>query len=209
MTEYQPNSHKSRELQTTESARERKMEKVVSGTVKKQDNKGRRFADIFISEDAANVKSYIFLDVLVPAIKKAISDIVTDGIDMILYGGTGRSSKRSSSTSNVSYRSYYKERDRYSDHRESDSYESRNRFRYEDIKFESRGDAEAVRRQMLDAVKRYGMVTVADMYDLAGETAPYTSCNYGWMSARIFETVEPKRVRDGYILPLPSASPID
>ena len=49
----------------------------------------QKFADVFISEDVNNVKSYIVMDVLVPAIKKAISDIVTNGIDMILYGKLG------------------------------------------------------------------------------------------------------------------------
>lgn len=202
MTEYQPNSHRSKELAATESEREKKVEKVVNGTVKTRDNKGRKFADIFISEDAANVKSYIFMDVLVPAIKKAISDIVTDGIDMILYGGTGRS-ERSNRTNKVSYRSYYD--DKRSDRRDG-TYASRSRFDYDDIIFETRVEAEEVRRQMLDVIARYGFVTVADMYDMAGLTPPYTANSYGWVNIR---TAEPVRVRDGYILRLPKASPID
>lgn len=203
MTDYQPNSHRSKESQTTELTREKRVEKVVNGTVKTRDNKGRKFMDTFISEDAANVKSYIFMDVLVPAIKKAISDIVTDGIDMILYGGTGGG--RSKSTSKVSYSRYYD--DRRGDRRDSvSSYSSRNRFDYDDIIFETRGEAETVRRQMIDMIERYGFVTVADMYDMAGLTAPYTSNNYGWVNLR---TAETERVRDGYVLKLPKASPID
>lgn len=203
MTDYQPNSHRSKEPQTTELTREKRVEKVVNGTVKTRDNKGRKFMDTFISEDAANVKSYIFMDVLVPAIKKAISDIVTDGIDMILYGGTGGG--RSKSTSKVSYSRYYD--DRRGDRRDSvSSYSSRNRFDYDDIIFETRGEAETVRRQMIDMIERYGFVTVADMYDMAGLTAPYTSNNYGWVNLR---TAETERVRDGYVLKLPKASPID
>lgn len=204
MTEYQPNSHKSRELKTTEPAREKKVEKVVSGAVKTRDNKGRKFADIFISEDASNVKSYIFMDVLVPAIKKAISDIVTDGIDMILYGGSGRGSKSRGETSRVSYRSYYEDRDRRRD--SYGEYGARSRFDYDDIIYETRGEAEKVRNQMLDIIDRYGVVTVGDMYDLSGLTPPYTANNYGWVNIRTAEAV---RVRDGYILKLPKASPID
>lgn len=204
MKEYQPNSHRSKELAATESVPEKKIEKVVTGKVKTRDNKGRKFADIFISEDAANVKSYIFMDVLVPAIKKAVSDIVTDGIDMILYGGTGRSGSSRKSASKVSYRSYYD--DRRDDRRDSDRYSARSRFEYEDIVFETRGEAESVRRQMIEVTERYGFVTVADMYDMADLTAPYTSNNYGWVNVR---SAEPVRVRDGYILKLPKASPID
>lgn len=202
MAEYKPNSHRSKELQEAEPVREKRVEKVVSGTVKTRDNKGRKFADIFISEDASNVKSYIFMDVLVPAIKKAISDIVTDGIDMILYGGTGRSSK-SRETSRVSYRSYYDDRRRDSD----TSYGTgRGRFDYDDIVYETRGEAEKIRRQMLDVIDRYGFVTVGDMYDLSGLTPPYTANSYGWLT---IHTAEPVRVRDGYILKLPKASPIE
>ena len=205
MAEYQPNSHRSRELQTTEPTKEKKVEKVVSGAVKTRDNKGRKFADIFISEDASNVKSYIFMDVLVPAIKKAISDIVTDGIDMILYGGSGRGNRsRGESSSRVSYRSYYDDRNS-----RRDSYDDRNvrgRFDYDDIIYETRGEAEKVRCQMLDIIDRYGVVTVGDMYDLSGLTPPFTANNYGWVNIR---TAEPVHVRDGYILKLPKASPID
>jgi hypothetical protein len=206
MTEYKSNSHASKkaELANVEPAGEKKIEKVVTGTVKTRDNKGRKFADIFISEDAANVKSYIVMDVLVPAIKKAVSDIVTDGISMILYGGTGGGNRsRGSSGNKVSYTRYYDDR---RDDRRDDRYASRSRFEYDDIVFETRGEAESVRRQMLDVIDRYGFVTVADMYDMAGITPPYTSNNYGWVSIRSSEAV---RVRDGYVLRLPKASPID
>ena len=83
MAEYPANSHRSKELATESHSEERKVQKVVSGKVTTKKNEVRKLTDIFISEDARNVKSYIFMDVLVPAIKKAISDIVTDGIDMI------------------------------------------------------------------------------------------------------------------------------
>ena len=203
MTEYKPNSHRSRELQENEPAQKKKVEKVVGGAVNTRDNKGRKFADIFISEDASNVKSYIFLAVLVPAIKKAISDIVTDGIDMILYGGSGRGSRSKRETSRVSYRSYYDDK---RDRRDSYSGYGRGRFDYDDIIYETRGEAEKVRNQMLDVIDRYGFVTVGDMYDLSGLTPPYTANSYGWTSIR---TAEPVRVRDGYVLKLPKASPID
>ena len=87
INELKPNSHRSREASADQNS-ERKIKKVVTSPVKTKKNDGRKLANIFISEDAANVKSYVFMDVLVPAIKKAISDIVTNGIDMILYGET-------------------------------------------------------------------------------------------------------------------------
>ena len=202
MADYQPNSHKSKELATKTQTEERRVQKVVSGKAKTKKNGARKLTDIFISEDAGNVKSYIFMDVLVPAIKKAISDIVTDGVAMILYGETG--GRKSKSSSRVSYRSYYD--DRRDDRRDRDRFESRGRFDYDDIVFESRGEAELVREQMVELIERYGFVTVADMYDMADLTAPYTANKYGWTNIRNAEAV---RVRDGYILKLPKAMPID
>ena len=202
MAEYPANSHRSKELSTESRSEERKVQKVVSGKVTTKKNEVRKLTDIFISEDARNVKSYIFMDVLVPAIKKAISDIVTDGIDMILYGGSG-SGRKTKPSNNVSYRNYYESpRNSMSSRNES----QRSRFDYDDIVFESRGEAELVREQMVDMIERYGFVTVADMYDMADLTSPYTSNKYGWTNIRSAEAV---RVRDGYILKLPKAMPID
>ena len=96
--EYKSNSHKSKEGQTETLTERKKVEKVVHGKVRTKPKSGiSKVTDMFISEDAANVKSYIVMDVLVPAVKKAISDIVRDGIDMILYGESrGRRSSVSS-----------------------------------------------------------------------------------------------------------------
>lgn len=202
MADYQPNSHKSKELVTKTQTEEKRVQKVVSGKAKTKKNGARKLTDIFISEDASNVKSYIFMDVLVPAIKKAISDIVTDGVAMILYGETG--GRKTKSSSRVSYRSYYD--DRRDSRHERDRFESKGRFDYDDIVFESRGEAELVREQMVELIERYAFVTVADMYDMADLTAPYTANKYGWTNIR---NAEPVRVRDGYILKLPKAMPID
>ena len=113
MEEYKPNSHLSKDDPKKvegEAIPEKKVGKVVSGSVKTKKKSGlTKFTDAFIQEDAENVKSYIFMEVLVPALKKAISDVVTNGIDMILYGEMGRS-KKNSPGSKVSYRSYYEDR---------------------------------------------------------------------------------------------------
>ena len=206
MAEYQPNSHRSKELQKEDNTREKRVNKVVSGTVSTRENKGRKFLDTFISEDTANVKSYIFMDVLVPAIKETVSTIVKDAVDIILFGGSGGSSSRGRSESKISYRSFYnggRERDR----RDTIDYTPRGRFDYDDIEFTSRGEAQLVIDQLNEIIEEYQFATVADMYDLAGLIPPHTSNNYGWTSIR---TAEPVRVRGGkYIVKLPKASPID
>ena len=195
MENYPSNSHKARE-----EVAEKKVEKVVSGKTSTKKKSGiRKLSDTFLSEDVSNVKSYIFSEVLLPAAKKLVSDIVTNGTNMLLYGEiknkTGNSSK-------VSYSRYYDDRSR--DYR---SPVVRNNFDYDEIIFETRGDAEAVLDAMYDILNQYKVVSVAELYDLASITTHnYTCNNYGWIDLRGSSVV---RVRDGYILKLPRALAID
>lgn len=196
-----PNSHKAKAEQ--KEAAEKKVEKVIQGTVKvKKKSEIKKFTDVFISEDAGNVKNYIFVDVLIPALKKTVSDIVTTGIDMLLYGESGRT-KRSSQASSVSYRDYYG-RKRDDDRRSSST--TRTGYNYDDIILDSRGEAEDVIERMNELIDVYGQASVADLYDLVGVTGNYTDNKYGWVNLR---NAEPVRVRDGYLLKLPKVVPID
>ena len=201
---YTPNSHKYKEQQNASPTEEKKVTKVVNGPVKTKRNDVRKLADIFISEDISNVKSYIFMDVLVPAIKKAIYDIVTNGIDMFLYGGSGKG-RNNQPGAKVSYRNYYEQKNN-GGYRASDNARQSNAFDYDNIVFNNRGEAEAALQQMKDIIARYGIVTVNDLYEMTPLSAPYTSQKYGWMDVSNVDIV---RVRDGYILKLPRAVPID
>ena len=188
------------------NSEKKKVEKVINGTAHiKQKSTPRKFADVFISEDASNVKSYIFADVFVPALKKLVSDIVKDGIEMILYGGTGRRSDKSDR-----FRGDYVSYNKYSDRRDDRRYSSENRTRsgysYGEVVLDSRGEAEDVLTRMDELIETYGVVSVADLYDLIGVSGNYTDNKYGWMNIRNAEVV---RVRDGYLLKLPKAAPID
>lgn len=202
MEEYKSNSHKSKENQRG-SIPEKKVEKVIAGTAKsKKKSEIRKFTDVFISEDVNNVKSYILLEVLVPAIKKAISDIVTNGIDMILYGGTGRT-KSNSTASKISYRSYY---DGGNGRRNYSAARTRIGYNYDDIILDNRGEAEDVLSRMDELISTYGVVSVADLYDLVGVTGNYTDNKYGWTDIRSASVI---RVRDGYMIKLPKALPLN
>ncbi len=202
MEDYKPNSHRFKEEQKAQPEERKKLEKVVTGTVKtKKRSETRKLADVFIAEDASNVKNYILMDVLVPAIKKAISDIVRDGIDMILYGESGGSKRKSrSSSSYVSYSSYSDRRD---DRRSESSSRIRGGYNPDDIILESRAEAEDVLMRLDELLDQYGSVSVADLYDLIGKTCEYTDNKYGWTNLR---NAEPVRVRDGYLLKLPKVT---
>lgn len=203
MTEYKANSHRAREEQKSREVVERKkIEPVAKGKTKKK-SEVKKFADIFIAEDVTSVKDYVINDVLIPAAKKAISDIITNGVDMILYGEARGKDRRKDGGSRVSYTKYY-ERDRDRDYDRGRS--RRSVYDYDDIILDTRREAEEVLGRMDDLIDAYDIVSVADLYDLVGIQGNYTDNKYGWTNLR---NAEIRRVRDGYLLKLPKAMPLD
>lgn len=208
MEDYKPNSNKFKEQQKQQAKlEEKRVEKVVTGTVKrKKKSKAEQFMGNFISEDAKSVKSYVFGEVLIPAIKKAISDIVTDGIDIILYGESRRGSRGRSTVDRISYRNYY---DRgYSAQPRMNERQAlmAGAYSYDDIILPSRGEAENVLARMDELIDTYGLVRVADLYDLVGISGNYTDNHYGWTNIARAEII---RNRDGFVIKMPRAMPID
>jgi len=200
INDYKSNSNASKN-------EDRHVEKVVTGQVSTKKKSGiTKFAGNIISEDAKNIKDFIFLDVLIPTFKKAISDIVTNGIDIILYGESrGRSNRLPGDR--VSYRSYGQY---YDDARRTTTQRAVQRpmsFSYSDLIFDSRQDAQAVLNQMNDILYSYGFVRVADLMESAGVTGnPYTDNSYGWNS---LNTAEVMITRDGWIIKLPRPIPVE
>lgn len=189
--DYKSNSNKSKQEQKQP---EKKVEKIISGSAKaKKKSEVKKLTDVFISEDISNVKSYIWNDIIVPIVKKAISETV----DVILYGESGHSKKKSPA-SRVSYRSYYEDRD---DNRRRD-YGSirRSNYDYNDIVLENRGDAEEVLIKLDELIDVYGSASIADLYDMVGMSGSYTDNRYGWDKPGVGSVV---RVRDGWLLKLP------
>lgn len=190
MDDFAPNSYKSKN--ESKLLTEKKLEKVVNGVVKsKKRSSLQKFTDIFISEDIEDVKRYIFEEVIIPAVKDTILDATK-----ALLGVKGKS--KNSTASKISYRSYYeKENDR-----DYNTYRNKVRYDYDEIVLNNRGDAEEVLSRMDELISVYGLVSVADFYDLVGKTGDYTDNKYGWTNLRNASVV---RVRDGYMIKLPKA----
>ena len=201
MENYKSNSDKAR----YERQSEKKVEAVITGTAKtRKKRETHKFADVFLAEDVSNIKSYVLMEVIIPTVKKAISDVVTTGVEMLLYGESDRS-KKNGSRSKISYRNYY-ERDSERVRAGSIS-NKRSSLDYDDILFDTRGDAEAVLDAMNDIISQYGTVSVSDLYDLARvPNDNFTMNNYGWTNIGGASAV---RIRDGYILKLPRAIPLN
>ena len=190
-TNYQSNSKKSK-INTVED--KNKVDKIVKGKVKTKKKNG--ILSSFINDDLQDIKKYIVEDVLIPTIKKTITDVVKNSIDMFFYGEVSRPNRTNSSR--ISYSSYY-DRDREPRRR-------RNDLLIDDIVLESRAEAEEVLDRLDEMIEEFGMASVLNLYDLIGVTAPFTADKYGWTDIRNATAV---RVRDGYLLKLPRVMPLD
>lgn len=193
--EFKPNSHRSKEEQAKQAPERRKIEKVVKGAVKTRDNGMRKFVNTFIPNNGKDVKTYAVHDVLIPSVKKAFWEI----FEMFWWGRDGRRSGKRTVNDYVSYAKFSGSKD---DRHGSENSSNRTPYSYKDIVLESRADAEEVLMQMDAIIEEYGMVSVADLYEMVGEDFEFTDNKYGWTNLR---SAEVQRVRDGYLVKVPRA----
>lgn len=209
MKHYEGNSIKSREAAVKEE--KKPVEKVVKGSVKtKKKSEFKKIAGAMINDEVRSIKDHTIYGIIIPTIVDTISQIVKDSIDLTFHGevrGSNRSSSRGGSSnrsaSKVSYRDYYDDR-RDDRRRQPDRYE---RYSYDDLIFDSEGDANDVLNRMDEIIEQYGVVTVADLFDLADVTGNgYTDQNYGWTNLRSAQVVRNRH--NEYTLKMPRATSI-
>jgi len=178
----------------------KKIEQVTSKPIiKKKQNFGTKAVAAFIGEDIENVGRYLIYDVAIPAAKNLVSDMVSQGIERLLFGESAPRGRSGSSGPRVSYGSYSRPGMAPGNSRPASS-RNRRYHDFSDIELESRDEALLVLDRLADLVEEYGLATVADLYDLCGISTEYTDENWGWTSARNMSVI---RSRHGYMLQLP------
>jgi len=203
-TDFPANSRAARE--------EKKVEKVVTGPVARRKTPlGTRLAQTFIADDARGVGGYVLFDVLIPAFKDVIADVVSQGIERVLYGSARSSSRRTGTRpSGGGFTSY----NRYSsstppwkrdEERSPISRRSRSTFDFDGIVLGTRGEATEVIDRLFDLVAKYEEATVSDLYELTGITGSFTDEKWGWRDLRGAGVT---RVSGGYLLDLPRPEPL-
>ncbi len=199
-----PNSHK---------YKSEKLQPVAKGTVtRERETLGKKLMATFIKDDAQSVGEYLMFDVLIPAAKNAFSDLVTTGVNMLLFGENRAPSsvKRSGDRSYVSYNNYYRGSAYSNNLIETREYQPRSSQRstpsprevrkFDQVEVPSRKEAEDVLNAMVDRTIMYGMASVADLYDLAGVPSVYTDNDWGWDS---LQGSRIERSRHGYVIRVP------
>lgn len=181
-------------------SKEREVHSVVQGTVAlKKKPAAKRLRESLGLEETRTVGDYLVWDVLLPAAKETIADVVKKGIDVFLYGGTDNAPRRKSGNkSHVSYEGYYSNKSR-GDYKSSRA--NRYAVDFREFVFDDRRDADMVLNELCEIIDRYGFARVSDFYGLVGETERnFTDHGFGW-DALGMACVE--RTRDGWVINLP------
>lgn len=192
----------------------KKVEKVTINQVSRRKTPlGKRLRQLFVGGDAQSVGQYILLDVLVPAIKDVIADVVSQGVERMVYGESRSTSRRTGARpSYTSYNRYSSSsstpwgRDRRDTPPQPTRRSSRGSHTFEEIVVATRGEAEEVIDQLMEIVSKYEQATVADLYELVGEPAEFTDEKWGWTDLRGAGVT---RISSGYLLDLPRPEPLD
>lgn len=194
MEEFKSNSHASKDTPVKKNIKQ-----VTSGKAKIKHDP-RKLADVFIAEDVSNVKTYLFLDVLVPAVKKLFVDMIETAVNMFAYGTNAP--KQNSKAVKTSYSGYYNS----SASTKKDYRISNADNEYVSVLVDTRAEAEASIFGCEELIDKYGMASIADFYDLVGITSKYTDYKYGWEDVK---SATITRTREGYLIKMPKAKPLD
>jgi len=184
---------------------------VVARAVRKKQSITQMIAKSFVGDETRNVGLYIINEVLVPAAKSLIQEMVTSGIEMMLFGetsGRNKSRDKDHGKSSISYGSFYKNRDRDDDdRRERRRPTSRDKFDLSEIYFRYGDEASDVLDSLCVLLEEYEQVTVADYFDLAGiDGATWAHNKYGWEDLRKAHCTH---TRNGYTIILPDPIELD
>lgn len=173
----------------SDKSKERKEITPVTKARVKRESTAKKVVGEIIREDAKSVGETVLWDVIIPTVKNLISDMVTRGIESMLYGGDTRPSRSRSGYSDYSGYSRPKDRrDRSARHAEPDRNE---------IIFDTRSDANDVIDRMSDLIDQYGQVSLADLNALIGASSNFIDDNWGWTDMGSFNV---RQVRDGFML---------
>lgn len=197
MDKYTNNSHKHRREEE-----KKRVEKIISGSANiKKRSEVRKFADVFLPSDMSKVKDSIFLDIVMPSLKK----VLLDGFRTLLYGNNTSDSNSGIPGSRVQHTNY-SNRTNYNNQNFQTYTPIRGVYNCDYIEVKSRGDAEVAIMQLKDIIAEYGFTTVFDLYETVGLECDPNCSDYGWYDLRQ-ACIRP--VGDKYVIRMPRAKQLD
>lgn len=188
-----------------------KQKPVTSNVIIKSESEGSKLKKKFFAEDIKTVSGHVRDSVIIPSLQKILSDMVKGGIDYLIYGSRG--SKPPGGPGIISYTNYYS---RYNSNVNppinSNPVNGNNLrngnalYNVNDVIFYERYQAEEVLLRMRESISSYGMVSVADFYELIDQRCDFTAQKWGWRDLR---TADILRVDNGFSIRFPKIAPLE
>ncbi len=151
------------------------------------------------AKEVRNIGNSLFEEIVVPAIKSAIVDFFSNGVNMAMFGSGSNTRRRDGRRP---YNRMYSGNSRRASPRRRGSRRAPERTEdvMEDIFFDDREDAKLVLGRMMELIGDYGVATIGDLYSLVGMASNYTHERWGW------ENINDSRVHytsEGYLVDFP------
>ena len=161
----------------------------------------------FFVQDLPEIAEHLVIEVAIPAAKNAITDMVTQGIQQLLYGDVDPRRRPSTGYTSYSSSSRVNRGTGYYDSRRSERREPRQPkpTNVEDLVFDTRGDAVDVVEYVAEQIEEYGQVSVADLMSTVGIQPRYTDERWGWTSTDAFEI---RQIREGWLVSADRPEPL-
>lgn len=206
MNEIKPKSHRYAEKGGDQEMTnpEKKIEPIVSAKVRTK-KKGllQKAAGLLLPEDIADMRVNLKQEVLIPCFK----DTVMDVLHVMFYGerGTKGGATYRNNVPRVSYQNYYNNQN--ANRRDYNQVHARPGYELLELIFDTRGEALDVLTTLDDIINRYGVVSVADYYEVASVQSNYTDTKYGWKDIRSADTVSIRG--GGFTIRMPRPMPLE
>lgn len=187
------------------------VKKVTTGNVTlKKKTTAQKILETFVPGDIKDVGEFIVKEIAIPAIKRTLDELISQGGHMLLYPGdaTRPRNRANEVKASFDYNRQYRSPSRDYDRPRSSYNRWSDDFNLDRVSFASRVDAEMVLRSMEDQLRDYPFVRVSDFFEYAGVTSDnYQATNWGWTSIRD-ATIE-RDFGGEYYIRFPKIMPID
>ncbi len=144
---------------------------IITGGVKTRSRSGG------LAREVRNIGNSLFEEIVMPAIKSAVVDFFSNGVNMMMFGSDSQPRRGQPRSYNKQYRNQRRGGARK---RSPNRNVRRTQEVFEDVFFEDRNEAQLVLGRMMELIADYGMATVGDLYSLVGLGTNITHEGWGW-----------------------------
>lgn len=213
MHDFPSNSDKTRRPEEPPEDHRPKVERITTAeATRRKQGLGGKFKSTFIGGSARLAVEYMVMETVIPAIQDMFIDAFQGGIERLIKGDSARPRRGIprgyTNVGHVDYTSSSRATPtRASMASRPLSRESRTRQTFDDLLIPSRQEAVDVIDHMFDLLSQYGVVYVADLYELTGIQSSHIDHKWGWTSLR---GAKARRMNNGaFLLDLPEPESLD